>query len=212
MKQRKHHNGLGLSLLCSILFIIFCTNILLAKDSKLDHLEKADLILTALSKADFTKVSEFVHAEKGIRFSPYDQIELRTTKSKKYPNEMPNITFFKKSQLPGFMFSEKILVWGNYTGSGFHIILAPNEYFKKFIYDIDYLSKTKARYVSVNELQDSDELEYVFDTYSRNSVVEFRYKGTASVGFNNFKKLIMVFETIDNELFLVGIVHSEKTY
>jgi hypothetical protein len=109
------------------------------------------------------------------------------------------------------MLIKQTYVWGNYDGIGNQIKLTPKQYYKEFIYDIDFLSKAQAYYINNEKLRKSKLFKYICKIYPASNLVQYDYRGTKETGFNDFKRLYLIFEHIDKQWFIVGIVHGEKT-
>lgn len=201
----------------SIIFFIFCFSFsnILAQGIEESLIVKSKEIVNLLDKADFKSLSSYIHEDRGLQFSPYDQAPLTESKPKKTPLSAPNVTKFSKKQIRGFFEDEKKYVWGNWDGSGEQIKFNSKEYFKEFVYDFDYKEKTKPFYIPNKKTKEWKikwrEVKFVYKAYPKSEIIQFEYKGTPEAAFNDFKKLTLVFEQIENNWWLIAIVHGEKT-
>ena len=91
-------------------------------------LQRGKEVLTSIKNNDMDKLASYVHPDKGVRFSPYSHVD-----SKKD-------IVFKPKQVKDISLSQEDHLWGNYDGSGDPIQLTAKEYFKKFVYDQDFLN------------------------------------------------------------------------
>lgn len=191
---------------CIVFFLLFflgCGS-LPAQTSKNELANTSKEVLKLIKSADFGRLSEYVDASKGLQFSPYDDV---------YENG-PDSTKFSKQNVKNFMTIDKPYVWGVYDGSGFDIKLTPKEYYKSFIYDIDF--EKKADIVFIGDFNSKPpkgmniDLDYIFKLYPNTTIAHYSYKGSPANGFCDLKKLTLVFERIEKKWFLIGIIHGEK--
>lgn len=187
-----------------LFFLLVNCNGLLAQQSSNELANISNEVLKLIKSADFKRLSEYVHKSKGLQFSPYDDV---------YEGG-PDVIKFLKENVKNFMTIDKIYVWGVYDGSGFDIKLTPKEYYKQFIYDIDFEKKADILFVgNIKSKAPKDiniDLEYIFKTYPKSTIAHYYYKGSLNNSFCDFKKLTLVFEKIEGKWFLIGIIHGEK--
>jgi hypothetical protein len=153
-------------------------------------------VITLLKQKKFNSLSEMIHPEKGLRFSPYAFV------SKKDP-----VFMFMDSA--GFAGGTEKYSWGNYDGSGMPIKLSLSEYFKKFIFDKDY---SNAPVVKENEFTGSGNTKNnTREFYPKAETVDFHFPGTEKSNNMDWSTLRLVFEKEGNNYFLVGIIHDQWT-
>lgn len=193
----------------SIIFVLFFfilanCNGLIAQQSNNELLKTSNEVLKLIKSSDFVRLSEYVNKSKGLQFSPYDDV---------YEGG-PDVIRFSKQNVKTFMTIKKIYIWGVYDGSGFDIKLSPKEYFKKFIYDIDFEKKADVVFIgNIKSKSPKDiniDLDYIFKIYPKSTIAHYYYKGSLDNSFCDLKKLTLVFEKIENKWFLIGILHGEK--
>jgi hypothetical protein len=157
-------------------------------------------ILTIIKQKGFENLSSYIDTVEGVRFSPYAFID--TTANLKF-----SASQFANEIKKG---NKKIFNWGNYDGSGEPILLSIESYFKKFVYDVDFLNAEK---ISLNKT--------IGTGNSKNNISEI-YKGlpfTESYfsGFDkkyegmDWRALRLVFKKHNNKLYLVAIIHDQWT-
>lgn len=159
--------------------------------------EKADKVISLIKAKDAEELTNHVHQEKGVLFSPYAHIEKDAITVKK--DEIVN-TFQSKDKL----------TWGTRDGSGEPIELTPIEYFNEFINDANYaeadevvLDPTEPR---GNTIKNIDEV------FPDAHVVEYYVKGTKENDNMDWKALNLVFEKDQTgEWKLVAVVHDQWT-
>lgn len=160
--------------------------------------ETADKVINAISKRDAELISEYVHPEKGVRFTPYTHVSLE------------NDVVFSKDQVKNFFKDENTYLWGHYDGSGEEIRLTPSEYYEKFIYTADFMNAEKIGYNEV--LSNGNMLENQFDVYDNPIIVEYYFSGfnPEYIGMD-WQSLRLVFEEYEGSWKLVGIIHNQWT-
>lgn len=189
-----------------VLFFFFLVNCngLIAQRSNNELSKTSNEVLKLIKSADFMRLSEYVNKSKGLQFSPYDDV---------YEGG-PDVIRFSKQNVKTFMDIKKIYIWGVYDGSGFDIKLTPKEYFKKFIYDIDFEKKADVVFIgNIKSKSPKDiniDLDYLFKIYPKSSIAHYYYKGSLDNSFCDLKKLTLVFEKIEDKWCLIGILHGEK--
>src|SRR5690554_1716571 len=94
-------------------------------------------ILEVIKEKDFPRLVEYFHPELGLRFSPYGYID--TVHHVRFTAE----EFIKQSEDGGS------ISWGSYDGTGKDIQMSLEDYFNKFVYEVDFLN---AEQISVNEV------------------------------------------------------------
>jgi len=166
------------------------------RDSTLVSLTRQ--VLALIKNEDFDQLSQFFHPVLGVRLSPYGYID--TANHVRITAE----EFLKKLK------GKEVVKWGNYDGSGKEIMLTPQEYFRKFVYDVDFLH---AEQIRVNEILGTgntlSNLETVYNgsDYVENYFSGFdkKYEGMA------WRSLRLVFQLYEGKNYLVAIVHDQWT-
>ncbi len=193
---------------CLVLFgiILFGLNFFcgktLAKNISSNPIVVANKFANYIRSGDFKSLSLFIHETKGLRFSPHDSSY----------NKFPGYIKFSPEQVKNFMSDKKIYVWGFYDGSGEDIKFVPKEYYKHFIYDIDYIKKARVNLISNSNSKFARRFVHILNWFPGAILVQYDFEGTPETGFNDFKRLNLVLEQINNKWFLTGILHGEKSY
>lgn len=160
--------------------------------------EIAQKVIYAISIKDGKAISEYVHPEKGVRFTPYTHVSLEED------------VVFSKEEMKTFFENQNLYLWGYYDGSGEEIKLTPKDYYEKFIYSEDFINAPEIGYNEV--LSFGNMLENQFEVYDDPMVVEYYFPG-----FNpeyegmDWKSLRLVFEKYEGSYRLVGIIHNQWT-
>jgi len=155
-------------------------------------------ILTFFKNKDFVHLSEYIHPQFGVRFSPYGNTDTMRDKH------------VSKEELLQLSKSNKIIKWGIFDGTGEPINLSISSYIKKFVYDVDFLN---AKERSVNKIIgegvsfNSDTIQHI---YPNSDFVEFYFPG-----FNpkyegmDWRALILVFKKENTQTYLIAVIHDQ---
>lgn len=160
-------------------------------------LDRASKVIVALKDKDMLALSQFIHPQLGVRFSPYAAVK-------------DTDLVFTPDKLSGLLADTTPVLWGSYSGSGEPINLTFVDYFNKFVYDVDFAN---APQVSLNyRLGNSTTMNNIADFYQGAMVVEYHFPGfDPSVEGMDWRSLRLVFVQDNNTWFLVGIVHDQWT-
>ena len=160
--------------------------------------EKADRILLAMKNKDMNALSSFVHPQKGLRFSPYTNINTSTD------------LIFPVASISNLLSNNTTYNWGKYDGSGNPIDLIFNDYYAKFIYDKDFLA---APQISFNEvLQRGNMINNIATVYPQGVTIEYHFPGfEEQYKGMDWESLKLVFEQSGTDWYLVGIIHEQWT-
>jgi hypothetical protein len=187
-----------------IIVIIFTFSIFILSKSKPSNsmnnfyeLKKTNNeVIVIIKDRDINKLLKYVHPKKGILFSPYSDIYVRSS-----------VIIEKKELIKTYEKNEKLL-WGVYDGTGERILLTFDEYFKRFIYDSDYINY-EPNYDSIMGVGNTNEnLNIIFPD---SKVVEYYIPGTEKYAYMDWKSLRLVYEAYKGKYYLVAVVHNEWT-
>jgi len=163
----------------------------------LDLRATAEMVINALAEKDMDMVANFVHPEKGVRFSPYA-----------FVREEHQV--FMPEELPDLVGSEEVYTWGNYDGTGEPIELEFEEYYEEFVYSADFADPEQ---IAVNErLGQGNTINNIDEFYPEASFVEYHFSGfEEEFEGMDWESLRLVFVQENGAWWLVGIVHDEWT-
>lgn len=154
--------------------------------------------LTALKVKDMESFSKLVYPEKGVRFTPYGYIDKE------------NDVVFTVEQLKNAFSNQKKYLWGHFDGTGDPMELTFEEYYNKFIYDVDFLEAPQVGYNKV--LGQGNSLNNSAEVYPDANIIEYhfpeidpQYEGM------DWRSLKLVFEKKDNNWYIVGVIHNQWT-
>ncbi len=156
-------------------------------------------ILSILKHNNYQQLDFFINSE--VRFSPYGYID--TLEDKKLTAE----------QLVNYLTKNKLerIDWGILDDeNGKPILLTAQEYFKKFVYDVDFLN---APNISLNKtISSGNSLNNIDSVYKHCTYIEFYFPGFEKKYEGiDWRSLKLVFKKQDNKFFLIGIVHNQWT-
>lgn len=146
---------------------------------------------------DWASFAGSVHPDKGVVFTPYSSVSDSDLR-------------FTPEEVAAFGSDSKTYLWGSYDGSGAPMNLTVADYFAQFVWNTDY---TLAPLLAVDRvLSSGNAVENVSDAYPDARFVEFYYDGLDPVneGFD-WCALKLVFQPVDGQFMLVGVIHSEWT-
>lgn len=195
----KRHQILILSAVALVLIVGIIKGLAIPKVSPKDAIMKqAKAVVLILKKKNMEKLTNVVHPQKGLRFSPYGTIQEKEDQ------------VFSRAQIPSLFSDPTVISWGYYDGSGEPIKKTFSDYFAEFVYDVDFASAPK---ISFDErLGHGNTLNNIADVYPNAHVVEFYFPGfDPQYEGIDWKSLRLVFEAVNDQWFLVGIIHDQWT-
>lgn len=99
---------------------------------------------------------------------------------------------------------------GAYDGSGQPIDLSIGQYFEKFVNDADYAAAPEVLYNQ--SIQRGNTINNIAQAYADRQWVEFYFSGfDAQYEGMDRKSLTLVFGQVNDERYLIGIVHGSRT-
>lgn len=156
-------------------------------------------ILFILKQKNYQQLDSFINNE--VRFSPYGYID--TLQDKK----------LTAGQLVNYLTNKKLekIDWGILDDeTGEPILLTAPEYFKRFVYDVDFLN---APNISFNKtISSGNSLNNIDSVYGNSDYVEFYFPGfEKKYEGMDWRSLKLVFKKQGNKFFLIGIIHDQWT-
>jgi len=170
-----------------------------AADAKKAIADRAAQTLRALKAKDMDSLAAVIHSQKGVRFSPYANVD---------PAADLRI---EAKDIPSRWKSGKIYTWGYHDGSDDPIALTFAGYYKRYVYDHDY---SQAKRVAYNGglLGHGNTMNNIHEIYPHAIVVEYNFPGfDPKFEQMDWRSLWLVFEKNGSAWYLVGIVHGEWT-
>ncbi|WP_297991151.1 hypothetical protein [Anoxybacillus sp.] len=154
-------------------------------------------VVAALKNKDMNALASYVHSN-GVRFSPYGHVDVQ------------NDLQFSVSQLSSLLSSTQVYQWGVYDGSGDPIQLTFQDYFDRFVYDVDFANP---HMIGNNVVVGTGNMiNNIQQVYSNSSFIEFHFTGfDPQYNGMDWRSLRLVFEQENGQWKLVGIIHDEWT-
>lgn len=167
-----------------------------SEDSAVVRLNRAILLL--LKNQDYLALSQYIHPDQSVRFSPYGYIDTLR-------NQQFSLQRFKSE-----INSSKKFTWGSYDGSGDPILLTLKAYLAKFVYNQDFLHAKKT---SLNKMLGSgNSLNNLEAVYAGLPYVESYFPGfDKKYAGMDWCSLRLVFKKFGDTYFLVAVVHDQWT-
>jgi hypothetical protein len=160
--------------------------------------DRANEVLSIIKSKDMGKLSEVIHPDKGVRFSPYGHVSKETD------------LVFNSTQIKTLAADQKVYNWGSYDGSGEPIELTFADYHKKFVYDVDFLNAKEIGYNKI--LGMGNTLVNTSEVYPKAIIVEYYFPGfDPQYSGMDWRSLRLAFEKSGNTWYLVGIIHDQWT-
>lgn len=154
-------------------------------------------VTTALRDADYGSLIGNIHPQLCLRFSPYQ-----------YLRDVDQV--FCPEELVKAQYSQELLVWGNFDGSGEPILLTFQEYHNKFVYDEDYFQPEIVGFDQ--EVSQGNAINNISDVYPDSVMVEYYFPGfDPQYGGMDWRSLRLVFVNQDGRWYLTALVHGEWT-
>ncbi|MCH8319182.1 MAG: hypothetical protein IIA88_11930 [Bacteroidetes bacterium] len=171
--------------------------------------DRANDAILAIKNRDMVKLSDLVHPDEGIRFSPYSHVDVI------------NDIVIPVTRLENIFDDEIKYTWGTYAGSGEPLELNFTEYFKRFIYDQDFANAKEIGYNKIIGRGNSQ--NNILETYPGSIFVEYHFPGfDPKYEGMDWKSLRLVFsskggsrlesgEEKDSAWYLIAIIHDQWT-
>ncbi|MEO7313848.1 MAG: hypothetical protein ABIW47_01595 [Ginsengibacter sp.] len=151
-------------------------------------------ILTSLKNNEYENLASYFHPGSGVRFSPYAYIDTS------------NDVRLSADEFTKAIKSNQKFTWGHADGSGDPIKLTIPEYFKKFVYNADFLSAEKT---AVNKMiGGGNSINNLEKTYPDALFTENFDAGKHEMAWSSLR---LVFKKEAGKFYLIGIVHDQWT-
>ncbi|WP_433940947.1 copper amine oxidase N-terminal domain-containing protein [Paenibacillus lautus] len=157
----------------------------------------SDETIASLKNKDFEKLAELAHPD-GITFSPYAYVDRRK-----------DVTL-SKQQLRQGLNNDTVYRWGEFDGSGEPISMTFDDYYKKFIYSLNF---AKAPWIGYNQSKsEGNTVNNASSQYREAGIVEYYYDGVdPDYAGMDWESLRLVFERYEDHWVLSGIIHDQWT-
>ena len=153
-------------------------------------------ILTALKSKDYDRFSQFIHPEKGLRFSMYAYVQPEKNKH------------FSQKDFNRYISMPTKFTWGEKDGTGDLLVISLENYLQQWIFKRDftqsqfYLNEFKGKGNSLNNLK---------KIYPEADFTENYIPGSEKYSGMDWNALRFVFEKFQDEYYLVAVINDEWT-
>ena len=161
--------------------------------------KRAEQAALALQMHDMKRFAALVDPKEGVRFTPYGYID-----------ETSDVRL-TRAETDGALADGTIRNWGAYDGSGDPIRLTFAEYFKRFVYDVDF---SHAPQMSIDSpLGSGNSINNVTKLHPRAHIVEWHFGGfDPKFDGMDWSSLRMAFEKdADGNWWIVAVIHDQWT-
>lgn len=153
-------------------------------------------VVQSLKDKDYKRFADFIHPEKGVRFSMYAFVD---------PKEDKQIS---KSDFTKYQPTKTLFTWGAMDGSGDPYKGTINDYLTKWVYSKDFVTGQ----VLFNEFQGKgNSLNNLKQIYPKADFTENFIKGSEANSEMDWKSLRFVFEEFQGKYYLVGVINDQWT-
>ena len=159
---------------------------------------RAGKTMKIIKNKDMNALSQYVHPEKGLRFTPYPYVDIEKDQ------------VFTAQEVANLMENETVMNWGAYDGSGEPIDLKFSDYYDRFVYDKDFINpQVIGNNTAIGQGNTTDNVK---EAYPDGYFIEFHFSYfEPQYGGIDWENLKLVFEKHEGTWFLVGIIHGEWT-
>lgn len=166
----------------------------LSKDEMLKNTNSE--ILSALKSKDYEHFSEFIHPEKGIRFSMYAYVQPEKNKH------------FSREEFIRYVSTPTKFTWGEKDGSGDLMVMSLRDYLETWVFKRDF---TKAEFY-LNEFKGTgNSLNNLKQIYPDTDFTENYIPGSEKYSGMDWNALRFVFEEFQGEFLLVAVINDQWT-
>ena len=168
-------------------------------DTATDIAERGRQVLAALKARDGARLAQLVHPTKGVRFSPYAYVQRDSD------------VVVARDSVARLFGDPTVRHWGYFDGSGDPLDRTFDQYYARFVYDVDFITAPDTR-LNGPAIRPGNAPSNLREVYPDAQWIEYSFPGfDAKYGGMDWRSLWLVFERIDASWFLVGIVHGSWT-
>jgi len=162
-------------------------------------IQEALEVMQLFKDQDAAGLDDKVSPTRGVRFSPYQYVNINT-----------DIVFYPGNTVPSMFTNTTVYGWGEYDGSGDTIAGEFLSYYARFVYDEDFVNP---EIMGINTIVSSGNMiNNIQDEYPNDQFVEFYFSGfDPQFDGMDWRSLTLVFEDDNGTWYLVGVIHGEWT-
>lgn len=160
---------------------------------------RAREVMGALKSRNGTRLSALTHPDKGVRFTPYGFVHADRD------------VILSRGQIAGMFNDTTVRTWGTADGSGEPLTFPFEQYYRRFVYDIDFSAAPVVRY-NQPPAKVGNTPNNIPQAYPGAQWVEFHFPMIdAKYEGMDWRSLWLVFEREGDDWMLTGIVHGSWT-
>lgn len=153
-------------------------------------------ILQILKQKNYRALADFIHPQKGVRFSMYSYVDPKKDK------------VFTREDFLKYINSQIKFTWGHKDGSGDLYQTSLLNYLSEWVYKRDF---SAGEYFE-NEIKGrGNTLVNISKVYPQAVFTENYIPGSEQYAFMDWNSLRLVFEKVENKYYLVAIVNDQWT-
>lgn len=157
-------------------------------------IDKSLKILQALKNKNMADMAGFVHPVIGLRFSPSAFVQ-------------DSDRVYTPEALANVFSDSSIVLWGIGEGSGLPLEYSFSDYYDQYIYDQDFLNAPQIGYDT--QIVTGSTQNNIAEFFSDSIFIEYHFPGfDPKYEGLDWKSLSLVFQPVDGQWYLVGIIHS----
>ena len=153
-------------------------------------------ILQSLKTKQYSQLANFIHPEKGVRFSMYAFVNPAKDK------------LFSKKEFLKYIDSETKFTWGERDGTGEPLVLSNKDYLEKWVFKKDF---TASEYYFNDIKASGNSLNNLKELYPNFNFTENFVAGTEKNSGLDWASLRFVFEEFQNRNYIVAVINDEWT-
>ncbi len=155
-----------------------------------------DEILSTLKLKNYIKFSNYLHPEKGIRFSMYGYIQPKEDK------------VFTKQEFIKYASTNIKFTWGEKDGTGDKLVLSLKDYLNNWVLPKDF---TTSEYSENSIKAVGNSINNIKEIYPNSTFTENYLPGSEEYGGMDWNSLRFVFEELYGTYYLVAVINDQWT-
>ena len=153
-------------------------------------------ILSTLKTKDYVKFTNYIHPEKGVRFSMYAYVNPKKDKN------------FTKDEFKKYVTTNIKFTWGTEDGTGDPLVLSIKDYLRDWVFRKDF-SKGEFQLNSFKGTGNS--LNNLTEIYPKLNFAENYLPGSEEYAEMDWNSLRFVFEELYGTYYLVAVINDQWT-
>ena len=153
-------------------------------------------ILSTLKTKDYVKFTNYIHPEKGVRFSMYAYVNPKKDKN------------FTKEEFKKYVTTNIKFTWGDQDGTGDPLVLSIKDYLRDWVFRKDFI---KGEFQLNSFKGTGNSLNNLTEIYPKLNFTENYLPGSEEYAEMDWNSLRFVFEELYGTYYLVAVINDEWT-